>query len=909
MILHTIQVEGWGCFSNSVEVGPLDERLNVLSGANGTGKSTLLKIMTRGLMDTYSVGGAEAQSLRPWGRGLTPKVTIEFSHGGLEYRLRKRFLDKPVALLERHDTAGWSRIAEDEAADRHIRELLRAEAPGAGLSSTKHWGILQVLWSPQDSSAAPPLSGNVLADIHAALGVQISGQEGLQLQRRVENLYLQTYTPTGRLRSGASEPPVARLRREKIGTEEMVTRSRQELGKLESGRECVAELHIRYEEFRSSAERLAAELKQARAQLTTYQGLVSEKAVREQGKRAAEAEYLRIKQQLDAIRECAEAAVNAEQDLRAIEGELPRASELVTSGEQAHSTAAANLEKALENQGKAWDLAQQAASARQFLDLQDALKNLGGQIEGAELASLEIDRCRTAMGAVRAPSQKQLVEIRSAVRGRDEALVRLESSLIALEVKPVGDASIRVISGDQTGEQAVPGGSSARISGSPTVEIEIVGFGRIRAIGPAGSTAEYRRHLEQAAREVVGLTAPFGIANLGELEELWAEATDLQRNLQSAQSQLDAYVLGKSIADLRAEREQIENQLGEITHQQPPWATELPDVTAIEVAARRFQKDSESELRAAQEAFGVAQGVLNDARIHRTGLNASRERRRAEIDDFNRRLGELRSDGKTDVLRHQELAQASLEWDAQKNVVENLKQALTAYAPDPAGFVSSLERRVDQAARERDQARDGLRDEEARVRQLSSGAPYSALTEVEEKLEAISANCSDEEVRTEAVQLLHETVEACHSEAVASIPERVAETASSILHRIAGTSFRTVCLSESLAPTTVSPMSAGSPVPLADLSGGEKEQISFAIRLALAKELARSERQTLVLDDSLTTTDPDRFGRILDILKESAEQLQILILTCDPKRYEGLSGARLHQFERTIKEPDIACAA
>src|ERR1700740_36910 len=81
MIIKGIQVEGWACFSNRIDVGPLDERINVLYGPNGTGKSTLSRIITRGLVENHGVGGAEAQSLRPWGRGLTPKVTIEFVHG------------------------------------------------------------------------------------------------------------------------------------------------------------------------------------------------------------------------------------------------------------------------------------------------------------------------------------------------------------------------------------------------------------------------------------------------------------------------------------------------------------------------------------------------------------------------------------------------------------------------------------------------------------------------------------------------------------------------------------------------------------------------------------------------------------------------------------------------------------
>lgn len=76
------------------------------------------------------------------------------------------------------------------------------------------------------------------------------------------------------------------------------------------------------------------------------------------------------------------------------------------------------------------------------------------------------------------------------------------------------------------------------------------------------------------------------------------------------------------------------------------------------------------------------------------------------------------------------------------------------------------------------------------------------------------------------------------------------------------------------------------------VSGGEREQIYLATRLALAELLALNERQLVVLDDVLTFTDAARMARVLDVLEESAQRLQILIITCHPDRYRGLNGAK-----------------
>jgi uncharacterized protein YhaN len=88
-----------------------------------------------------------------------------------------------------------------------------------------------------------------------------------------------------------------------------------------------------------------------------------------------------------------------------------------------------------------------------------------------------------------------------------------------------------------------------------------------------------------------------------------------------------------------------------------------------------------------------------------------------------------------------------------------------------------------------------------------------------------------------------------------------------------------------------------SPVELFNLSGGEQEQLYLATRLALAEVLAKNERQMVVLDDVLTATDTGRLARVMTILEESAEHLQILILTWHPERYRALSGAECFDRE------------
>ena len=131
----------------------------------------------------------------------------------------------------------------------------------------------------------------------------------------------------------------------------------------------------------------------------------------------------------------------------------------------------------------------------------------------------------------------------------------------------------------------------------------------------------------------------------------------------------------------------------------------------------------------------------------------------------------------------------------------------------------------------------------------------------------------------------------CRREAVVAVSGPVESAATHTLQRIAGDRLGLLRLGESFEPTHVVPDGADSDVPISHVSGGEREQLYLATRLALAEVLARKERQLVVLDDVLTFTDTRRLARVMTILEESARNLQILILTCHPERYRALEEA------------------
>ncbi|NLE38881.1 MAG: hypothetical protein GX621_12725 [Pirellulaceae bacterium] len=150
--------------------------------------------------------------------------------------------------------------------------------------------------------------------------------------------------------------------------------------------------------------------------------------------------------------------------------------------------------------------------------------------------------------------------------------------------------------------------------------------------------------------------------------------------------------------------------------------------------------------------------------------------------------------------------------------------------------------------------------------------------------------------------MLHETVSQCREEAVRAVVGPVERRASEIASRIAGPRLGTVRFDESLRASGVAPDSVDDDVPIDELSGGEREQVHLAVRLALAEVLWDNQRQLLVLDDVLTATDPARLARTLEIFKEAAERFQVLILTCHPERYRGFPEATFVDLEEKVRK-------
>ena len=891
MILRSIVVQGWRCFANPVSVGPFTEGLNVLHAPNAAGKSTLFEAMRLGLLDGHRVTGHDVESLRPWGRALAPTVTVAFSHDAAEYRVMKRFLDHPFVELERRENETFVRVAEGDAADQKIREILTRNPPGRGLSRPENRGLAQVLWAPQGDLSFGKLSGDLVADIRTALDVQVSGPGSEALEERIDAAYLRFFTPGGQYKRGKDAPALARLHESlPVAIEAQRTAAEQQRVFEEAARR-VEDFRARRAQARRDAEALTKSLHQARARAEAYKALVSDKAQRVERVKAAEARHGELKQRIEAIKVVVKELSDVQQTIVRLRSELPA---WVREVEQ-QEMEAARTKRVLEDVRKTRDANEaarkRAEHAARYLDERRRASDLDDRLRRLAEASGTLTHYKLERNRLVAPNARRLRAIRKAMKAHDDAQVRLEAALITLEIVAENAGMLLVVEGESPGDRSLSAGVPAQVKGSPEVVVDLPGIARLRAKGPSGSIAEIRVEREKAANKLKTLTDVFGTADLEALDALQDKAIQLDERIAAAQVQIDTLLAEEPLEQIEMERATRAAMIAGIVADYPDWDDAVPDAEALRVEADTNKRVFLAALDAAEAARDAAQAALNAASQQRGMVQVRIEEAGRSEGSLTARLAELTDDGRSEAAREKELRAILLAWDAAGASLEEIDAKLAEYGDDPCAAVTTLEKQLQAADDAATKALEQEKSEEGRLLHAATQGPYSALAQAEEELARLKREIASEELRLAAIRLLQTTVEESRNAVLAAVAAPVEVAATRTLQRIAGNRLGRVQLGEAFEPRQVMPGATDAPVSIEDMSGGEREQIYLATRLALADVLAKDERQLVVLDDVLVATDAGRLASVIRILEEAGQRLQVLILTCHPERYLGLDGA------------------
>jgi len=901
MILRSIAVDGIACFADRFEINDLSDGLNIIYGPNGAGKSTLMTAIARALFDSHRVGGARIKELVPWGRKLSPTVALRFEHEANRYRIEKTFVTEAAATLSRWEDGRYVSLARGADADNMVREMMQATAPSRGASDVSNWGISQILFAPQHRMALPELSGNIAQRIRQSFTEQVTGDQGSDIADRIAAEYNIVFTTAGKYKTGKNAPPLADLTSQR---DTLIARRDELVDLLATYERCsgdIVDLEETVKLHERQLESIDAQRRQAVGQADRYRELITKRDQEAANVEAVEGKFKLLTQQIEQLSkerteaaQCAKRIDQLKQQQEINDADVKHRSEALKKS----CSSLAELEK---RKTEIIEQTNKSEAASRLTGEKQNIQRLDRDLERIETAVDQRDSARRRRSETVDPTANEIRAIRAAMRDLDKAMAQLDSAMLHVRIEPTADLSIDMQQGERSDGQQDASSGDIRLSGSPTVEFTIEGVGRFEVTGPAVSVEELREECRRIESNITRLTEAFGSQDLDELEQLHQQGVELDRQIDEADKMLRDRLDGRNVDAIRSDRARAAQTIEEIQRTYPQWIEEEVSPESLRDAAETARREWETAVADEQRLNSQKQKELQTAEAQQQILSDRLQNEQRQTDASELRIASLTGDGLDDETRSKKRDDAAIDFRAARVALEQAIEAIEQIDGDPMELAETLGRQADQLRTHIQRAKNEQSEKRGRLGTLADSSPYAELATVTERIESLDREIATEEKRCAAIRLLHQTVtgnlRAISNLVVGPIQER----SQKILRRILGGRLGSLQLDEDFRPDGLVPPRVEDTIAVDRISGGEREQVEFAIRLALAQIVSESEtsgRQTMMLDDVLTMSDTARFARILKLLEEAAEKMQILIFTCHPERYGGLENTSMFDIER-----------
>ncbi|MDB5817960.1 MAG: double-strand break repair Rad50 ATPase [Rhizobacter sp.] len=906
MKITRLRLEQVRQFRRPLELRDIDAGINLISGPNEAGKSTMVRAIRAAFFEKHR--SMSVADLQPFGdSAAAPSIELDFHVAGIRYQLKKSFLQKKRADL----MVGTDRLSNDDA-ETHLAELLGFAMSSRGASKAEQWGIPGLLWIEQGSGheihgAVGNASDHLRNALNSSLGEVTStdGDDVLDLLKAERELLLTASTsrPTGVYKEVIEAM---------AGQQERLVALRQ---KIDDYREQVDRLGVVQAEL--AADDAARPWEAFEAQRQQAQAMLDGLAVAGRALDADRQALLQVEQKLQWLGEQARGFEQQSQQALQRRAEVEAANAAVVNAQERLAPSRTRLQAA----EAALDDAQlivaaaraellRGTMATQLADWRsrhDAVERALAQARAhdAELAEL---RKVSIANQVDAVDLGNLQKIAAALRE-----LEIRQQAVATRLSFVFEAGVKAFLDDESLET-----NGERLLSKPG-ELTIAGVGRLR-IEPGGedlgAMTSQKSRLE-ADRSL--LLAKMGVADLAQAQGRQAVSQSVEQDMRRVQA-LSTQAAPKGVQALRLESVELQARIEALIVQQR---------TIEGPADGGTQVDADTSM----DLFGFASPVhAAEASPDRSWTAPSESGPTPSLPEAERASTFAASQLKTAqaaaqdaqsswVAARSRIAHAQAEWqaiDAILNLPERLdriganraEQAMTvqqrdqlhaAVAAREAELVASqpslLRQDVDRLGRSAEQAlsaqsrrREEVLRLQSRLEEAGAQGLEDALAEAEAQAERSKRRHAELTLRAQALTLLVSLLE----DKRRALTRRLQAPLQKHLDRHLQLLFpqAQVTLDEHLSPGLLTRGLPGRESETGDfhsLSFGAREQMALISRLAYADLLKEAGRPTLlILDDALVHSDATRLGQMKRILFDAATRHQVLLFTCHPDQWRDL---------------------
>jgi len=892
VILHSIELHNVGPFLGDKRLGPLDRGLNVLAAPNESGKTTALRAAARALFDRHTTKDGEIKSLQPAGTDLGPRVAVEFETRTGRFRIEKNFLQTPTSVLQQWQGAAWTPLAEGDAADRRVQELLNSSLPGRGSTKPEHWGFLGFLWARQgEPSNWPVLDGDAVgAQIRARL-VRVELDPVIeQLRVHLASAAEEILTSTGRPRTNG---PLERAEEELARVDADLHGLRQTRLELESA-------HQRYEQAAAAAvqlEREQAEREKTARDLATQaaaaERLRGEIEARQSDLAATQTKLEQIVKDVAALKTRRDELTAAQKDLTAAEETAAQAEkELVSvrSEIDTRQTSRPGQERLLSDLRAAHQGVRDLIRLREFTAQATALAK---QLAAAEESARVVTEHQGRLARLPALTAKQLQKLQASSDTIQTLRAHVQALGLAIELSPDRDADVVVESAGESRKESLPAGQPHRIHSPDDLTLTLTGWGRIVIRSGAGEVRDAAKELDQAEEKFRSALATSEVSSLEAAREGLAARAALESEMKAATA-AHAHHLGDqtTLVDLRtavasAQRrvETLTAPTAEASASTPKESRPLAELEAEDArladaipAAERVLQSMDADLvklrTCERSGSETVQKCSSSAGQHRASVRAAESQIVSLMERYSEGIDAAQTQAAIEAVK------AEARRDETRKQLPPDFEALPDRNRRAAAALQQITNELATRRAERDAARGALET-------LGGQGIYSRETALEEQRVEILLRRDAARTSGWAARIAHDLIEFRKQAATRAVLSPLEDRLTAAFARLTGIAERRVFLDDSLQVAGLG-RNREAVHAFENLSQGAREQLLLCLRIAVAQELATDEPQTLILDDVLVNTDSVRQERVLDLLGALSTDLQILILTCHPDRYRGV---------------------
>lgn len=891
--LTRLRVEQFRQFRQPFELPDLQPGLNLFTGPNEAGKSTLVRAIRAAFFERHR--SSTVDDLRPWNEpAAAPTVELEFVLDGAPARLVKTFLKNKRCSLQ----LGAQRLEGVEAEDR-LADIFGFAFAGKGASKAEHWGIPGLLWIEQGTGQN--LHGpaeHAREHLHDALQGLIHGREAEQ--------------GAASLAATDGDALLARFSRER---DVLLTGTGRPRGDLLAAKELsdaqtvrLAELDNQIQTYRQQVDQLATEraaqqqdvrdrpedtlrhqLQQAEAdreRLATIERGLREDRARLQGLDGQQ--RLLDQQQSDAVQQ--EGAVLRRRAAQQEAAQQVERAEAALQPARQRADAARLQWAEAEARGRQAQLRARHSEARTQRDT--AARQAA--LQGEQLAEAEAARQRLIalqqQAAGCAITADQVAQLRHLARSRDDARLQRDAAATRLgftlepgqSVEQLGAEGQTVDRLDGSGERWLLAPTWLRVPGVGTFHIQ-----------PGGEALSDHARAHAAAQQALQQQLDMlGLPDLAAAESRLAQHQAVQTELRLAEQALKLRApkgvdaLRLALAQTEAALAQAEARLAALPAlppaddgaPMPPTAPTAPTLAEAEQAvqtAQALDRQQQAALAQAMQQHTLARSALDAA---------ARELAAAEV-------------ALHDPARQQRLHEAgvqrqqlSAEMAELRTRVAQTDQALREARPD------TVAQDIDRLGRSLQQLAQAQQQREIRIAALDSALQQAGAQGLEEtratlagELQRTQRRHAELNRRAAALDWLCQRLAAQRRETLAHLQAPLQQHLQHYLHLLFPQA--TLALSEQLMPTALQRpgLPVGDSGEFEALSFGAREQLGLIVRFAYADLLRAAGRPTLlILDDALVHSDAGRLAQMKRVLFDVAQRHQVLLFTCHPELWRDL---------------------